>query len=173
MKSTLIKTLFCIQVISACSDAKTIDVNKLGIKCPQIYDIISEIYTINQNQYNWDKNTFFISVQMEADDYELRIAILSKQDVSWLLRDHRKELYGYFEVGKCFVLTHGELASMFFSKSNEAKEFDWLKISSKNKALSKEIDVPPIIFEPEVWIYRFVNGKFLFEKKGGYSVFID
>lgn len=173
MKSTLIKTLFCVQFISACSYSKTIDVNNLGIKYPQIYDIISEIYTINHNQYNWDKNTFFISVLMEKNDYELRIAILSKQDISWLLRDNRKELYGYFKVGKCFVLTYGEYASMFFLKSNEAKQFDWLKISSSNKALSKEIDAPPIIFEPEVWIYRFINGKFLFDKKGGYSVIID
>lgn len=161
--------MLTINLCYACNNREPNPIKVLELKYSKVIDILSEVYLAN-SQYNWDKAVFVINVKEDGGKYELKIAVLYKQDFGWLLRDKKEKLYGCFEFNKRPVLVFGEFANNFFSETDELRKFDWLKVLPRKKVTGKEIEEPPIIFEPEVWKYKFEQGTFLFVQKGTYSI---
>ncbi|MDB5257335.1 MAG: Uncharacterized protein JWM14_2030 [Chitinophagaceae bacterium] len=163
--------VYSISLCYSCVSAKNNPVKLIESKYPQIFEILDKIYRSNEKQYDWDKTVFVLNINKVNDDINLRITVVYKQDFRGSLRDRKDKVYGYFEFNKYPVLVFGDGASDLFSKTDKAMEFDWFRqLPPQKKASDNEIQEPPGIFEPEVWLYKFKNGKFEFSKKGYYDI---
>jgi hypothetical protein len=163
MKKNLIILINLLAVNLSNAVSQTNAVNTLELKYPQIADMVLEVN--NQNlgyeNYNWINYAFVINVKKIADDYEFRIKIFHKTEFPSILRDTKDTLYGYCVVNNRDVVVFGDSAGYFFSKTNDSKEFDWLKplppVKGQVRIIPKD--------DREVWVYRFEKGGFKFYKK--------
>ncbi len=167
-------TLFCLISISTYSNAnnnyKDTSIKLIALKYNQIEDVILGMHSSYKNLYNWEKSVYVINIKKNNNKYDFRIAIIYKDDFGWILRDKKMKLFGYFEIENNPVLVFGETANKFFSITNELMQLDWFKALPEIRKDKSEIKEPPVIFEPEVWLYQFKKGKFIFYKKGYYSI---
>ncbi len=166
MKAILLITVIGLAITSN-SDTKVKPVDILELKYSQTNDLLSDIFSVNKDFYDWERAVFFINVEKDTG---AKIAVLYKQNFSWILSGKEDKLYGYFEFNGYPVLVYGDSASHFFSKTNKSKSIPWLKQYKKPKNRKTDPPPPPSIFEPEVWLYKFETEKFIFIQKGMFSI---
>lgn len=174
MKKIKLIALFSLMIISKYSNANNnfqdTSVNVIECNYLQIRDIVMEMQAYYKNIYNPEKSVFIINVKKDVSKYDFRISVIYRDDFGWILRDKQMKLFGYFEVAFCPVLVFGEPANYFFSLTNESKQLTWFKALPQIKKRKTNIEEPPVIFEPEVWLYRFEDGKLQYDKKGLYLI---
>jgi hypothetical protein len=135
----------------------------LELKYPQIADVVSEVNNKNLEYQEFRiNNVFVINVEKIADGFEFSMKLLNKTELPSILRDTKDTLYGYFEINNRPVVVFGDSASYFFSKTNDSKEFDWLKPSPP--LAPGELYIVPKD-DRMTWVYRFEKGEFKFYKK--------
>jgi hypothetical protein len=139
-------------------------VNVIESRYKQLDSIILDIYN-NYYEYNISNVSLVINAyEYKEETYWLSIGILNRDEFSWLLRDSKDKLYGYFEINNYPIVIFGNFASIFFNELGCEKYINWLIPLPPKKHLNvkNEEEYPPVNFEPLTKIYKFDNGKFIF-----------
>ena len=140
----------------------------LELRNNQISNIVSDMYDINREYYNWDKTVFIFNFIKAGNEYDLRISPLSKTELNWLIKEMKKTAYGYFESNGIPILVFGN-ADIFFSQTDRVKTINWLKTLPPPP--DNGIDLPPWNFEPSIWRYKFTDGEFKSDKNIHVTIF--
>jgi len=141
---------------------------KLVVDVENIKSIITEVKD-GQRLQDWTRAVIVLRVKKYDGIYELRSAKLYKIDFGWYLRDKKDSLYGYFEYKGITVLVYGDDADSFFSKTDHLKKFDFLRIRPREKPEEQFWPDLEIIFEPDVWVYNYIDGDFIFIDRDFYN----
>lgn len=164
-------SLLTINLCYACDSTKMNNVILINLEDSQVANIISDVYSQTTNQYNRNKYVFVIRISKTDDNSEMRISIIHKQHFGWILRDKKIKIYGYFEFEGYPVLVFGDSVDDFFSKTDKYVKFDWLKsLPPLQKLEEGEIPEPSPRFKSDVWIYKYIESEFIFDKKGFYTI---
>lgn len=146
-------------------------VSKLFVNNSDIKQVLlNNTYEANQSLYSLDKSVMVLRVSefFEKEKYEFRTAMVYKSDFNWYLEDTSDSLFGFFNYQDLIVLVFGDASKHFFTKTGYSKEIEFLHNRSEQNQIPEEIEKPPMIFEPEVWVYIYdsYNKEFSLQKKG-------
>jgi hypothetical protein len=141
-------------------NSKEGEINLVTQKNEQVQQILSSTYDEIKNLLN--KNYAFVIKTGDINGVKtFHITIYKKSDFEWKLRDTKEVPYGFLIFNDIPVIIFGQNAHIFFKKEKEFVFFDWLKPLPK---LSDEKVIIPVIFEPPIWKYEYIDKKFVFKK---------
>jgi hypothetical protein len=103
-------------------------------------------------------------IKTENDNYALSVATLDL-DAFKYFKFHTDKYFGYFEYQGHTVLVYGDdNIGYFFSQMTTTKYFYFLAYKPYDTDKN-----PPVSIEPDVYIYRYANGKFTMTNAGMFS----
>jgi len=142
------------------------NVKKLTLNSDELRNIIIDsILDDNTDNYDFDRSVLVLNIKKKTDYFEIRAGLLHKDDFKWYLKDKNDIIYGYLNYKNILILVFGASSNIYFSKHNESIEFDFLRIDpdiKKNDGLT----LPPIIFEPEIRVFKSKKNSFELIEKG-------
>lgn len=171
MKVIIQACIFILILISCNKSTNDIKVHQLIFKTESLGGMLDD-YLENMGWfYNWQDNVIvFRTERMSNGNMEARLAAIHRQDFSWYLRGKQIPVYGYFEYDGKTVLVFGETSEIFFKKTEQYKELEFLRVIEVEKPVVQEGEIPPPprVFEPHVWVYEYRDDEFVYLEDGLY-----
>lgn len=146
-----------------------LNLNQMQVKDVSIYPILKEIY--DSKIHHVPDEVFLININKTDISYQFKAALLQKRDFKSHISVNDNMPIGYFNFDTISVIVFGKSVDVFFSIEETKTSFLWLKKHTSTKKVKNKIPPVPNTFEPEVWIYNFIDGEFVFEEKGMFGIF--
>lgn len=155
---------------SLCIAASTIGIGsscalpEVRARDADLVDAVSTVYRESDSSIDWEKASIMISGRDISGVLELRIAVLYKDNYVPLMRHSNSMPWAYFCFGDIPVFVFGSGTMKLFEFTGRENTFEFM--STQHPQESNDIPPPPIIIEPEVWVYNWKGGEMIFLERG-------
>lgn len=144
-------------------------VKKLNVKDGQIITALEKV--IQQDKTDSIKdNLYIIKIGQVKTSHELRIANVSKGIFSEYITGKKDPLLGFFNHRSYTIFVYGKSIPDLFYETNETVSFPFMNNTLKRKPKKNGIEYPPIIFEPNVWLFDYSNKQLIYKDVGYFNI---
>lgn len=168
IKQLTILHIICFCTLLGCKANRNI--NMLSIDDIQVHYAIKTTIEEESKYGDLNKKIIIVKTKKIKNSYEIRIGALYKEDVSHYLSNKKDAPYGFLELNGVYVIVFGENNTPLFLKNNITNIFPFLESTTSSKL--KNTPPPPVIYEPIVWIYTYVNRELKLEDKGRFTLLL-